>query len=554
MKQLRFWSACWIGLLLGEPLFAQGPSPSEISVGAIEKTITLSAKDLFEGLEAIRILSTPEGLAVDTRSQTEPPMPAQITTDVIDLGGNPILTDPIEIVRCKVTLKSNARDADAIEVQLRSGTSFFQHDGTWSDWSVDTQDFPIGRYVQLRILVPSQRESLRVKSATLIYSCRTEKKFRSTITLLEQNMQQIVRATIPFGYQNPGHPDLLWLRETFQLEKITAKAPSEFEKVNALCTWVSSRKNDRHEGWNTESFYPWNVRKLLDEKNGGTIYGHCASYCSVFLACCQSLGWQARHFAVEGYRENCHEVAEVYINALGRWIYFDASLATYYRDRVTDEPLDILQMHDIYLAAQFNQPGDTVPNREFDYAELDRRRSAIDWQKFPGQPVSEDWIYGEKNVWDWTKAQGILTTAWLQMTPRSNFHDHPQPVFRDFGEGPTGECGFPTWVDSRTPPRSLKTHEFFSRRRDFYWTLNQASFRLERVEENAVRVELGNSQPFFCRYQIVANGKTSYQSAPYFRWTLQPGTNLLRVQCEDQFGKTGVPSQIVLAYDVPQKN
>ncbi len=547
MIRLQYWSSCFVSLLLAGPVQAQGANLPEVS-GVIEKAINLSAADIFTGFEATRLLQKPNGLAVDTRSQTNPPTPSQITTDVIDLGGSQILADSIEVVQCKATVDSNAQDSNEIELQIRSGTTFFQYEETWSDWSPVTDLPPRGPYLQLRIRVLSQRETFRVKGATLTYSYRTTNTFPSKVTVVDQEVQQITRSTIPFEYQLPDHPDLVWLRKTFQLDKITAEATSEFDKVNALCTWVASRKNDRHEGWNTESYYPWNVRKLLDEKNGGTIYGHCASYCSVFLACCQSLGWQGRHFAVEGYRENCHEVAEVYIDELGRWIYFDASLATYFRDQTTGKPLDMVQMHDIYLATHYNQPEDTVPNCEFNYAELDKRRRTINWQKFPGQPVTKDWIYGEKSVWDWTKAQGILTTAWLQMTPRANFYDQPRPVFGYFGEGPTGECGFPTWVDRRTPPRSQKTHSFFTRRRDFYWTLNQASFRLVRAGENIVRVELGNNQPFFDHYRIVANGKADSQAEPYFQWTLSPGSNTLEVQSEDQFGKRSVSSKVTLKY------
>ena len=36
-----------------------------------------------------------------------------------------------------------------------------------------------------------------------------------------------------------------WLRETFRLDKIVATGTTELAKVNALCTWVASRPNDR---------------------------------------------------------------------------------------------------------------------------------------------------------------------------------------------------------------------------------------------------------------------------------------------------------------------
>ena len=139
-----------------------------------------------------------------------------------------------------------------------------------------------------------------------------------------------------------------------------------------------------------------------------------------------------------------------------------------------------------------------------------------------------------------------MTTAWLQMTPRCNFYDKPSPVFRRFGHNPTGANGFPVWVDARTPPRTRRTRNFFTRRRDFYWTLNQASMRLVRLGEDTVAVELGASQPFFKQYRLTVNGAASTQSEGQFQWKLRPGRNELEVNCADEFGRPGVPSRVVV--------
>ncbi len=557
-----------------------GGTRAETSSQSISRQLLLDVDELAGGLETRRVLVTARGLKIDHRSQTVPMPEAQITTDVIDLGG-PIdlgdvdlgngavlsqarLSREIDVRSIRATIKSNAIGNDRVKVEWRSGHSYFQslttlndeglNDGglngrVWSDWGIEAR--PKGRYIQLRIHAQSERDDFRIMGVQIDYAHAKRPEYSSTITV-DGHVQQIVRSTIPFGYQRPDHADLKWLRKTFHLDSIVEGHESEFDKVNALCTWVSSRKNDRHDKWNTLPYYPWSVRRLMDEKQGGTIYGHCASYCAVFIACCESLGWQGRHFAIEGYKRNSHETAEIYLNAGGnneggRWIYFDPSLATYFVDRQTGEPLDSLQMHDIYLATHFNQPGDTVTKVEMNYDELARRREAIDWNTFPGVPVSDDWIYGEKKgPWHWQRAQGLMTTAWLQMTPRSNFYDQKEPVFREFGWGPEGRNGYPMWVDARTPPRSKETQNFYTRRRDFYWTLNQASLRLVRTGANTIAVELGNNQPFFKQYRIEVDGNVRHQEASRFMWKLKPGENRLVVDCEDEFGRRGSSSEVTL--------
>jgi len=548
MKGLTLMAAAACALAAGAVAAPPTPPPAGAAAGAdvLHQRIALDARALYGGHEARRVLPRGGALAVDNRSQTRPPTPAGITTDVIDLGGGDVLSGPIDVLSVSVRVDSNAAAEDKLTVQLRSGSTYFQSPGTWSPWSGPKLEPPRGRYVQLRIEAQSRREAFRICGARIDFSCKPRPSFAAGVDLAEQKVQRIITSPIRFGYQRPDHPDLKWLRRTFTLDEVIARARTEFDKVNALCTWVASRTNDRHRGWNKLPYYPWDVRKLITDAKGGTIYGHCASYCVVFIACCNSLGWQARHFGIEGFKRRSHEVAEVYINELGRWVYFDPSLATYYTDRKTHQPLDLVQMHRIYLDTHFNRPGDTVPKLERDIDELNRRRAKINWDAFPARPVSADWVYGKKGKWGWTWGQGIMTTAWLQMTPRNNFLDQPEPIFRNFSDYPTGVNGFPVWTDQRTPPRTAKTHNFFTRRRDFYWTLNQASLRLVRTGERTVAVELGNSQPFFRRYRLRVNGTERVQDSGSFTWRLRPGTNSLEVNCEDAFGRTGVPSSVTL--------
>jgi hypothetical protein len=85
--------------------------------------------------------------------------------------------------------------------------------------------------------------------------------------------------------------------------------------------------------------------------------------------------------------------------------------------------------------------------------------------------------------------------------------------------------------------------------RDFYWTVDQASFRLlasDKTEE-VLLVELGNSMPFFREYRIAANGRTGTQKGSVFAWKLKPGINELTVWPVNEMGHTGTPSSVRVA-------
>ena len=141
-----------------------------------------------------------------------------------------------------------------------------------------------------------------------------------------------------------------------------------------------------------------------------------------------------------------------------------------------------------------------------------------------------------------------MTAGWMQLTPRNNWHSQPEPAYKYFGEGPEGYGGFPLYLDDQTPVPGQDASLWYTRKRDFWWTLNQASLRLVRTGAASLRVECGNSQPFFKRY-LAEYGSSDWKPAEErFTWRLQPGENRLEVIPEDQFGKRGIASAITVHY------
>jgi hypothetical protein len=513
--------------------------------------VSLTGQQLYEGLEARHVLLKDGAVVLDARNWAGGKGEGQVTTDVLDLGRDGLLGTPVAVVKALVKADVQAKSPAAVVISLRSGTTYFQAPGTWTDWAdVGDQPMPVkGRYAQVRIRLTSTSAAAlpAVRSLTLDAIPERKGTFAGTVQVTSSAVENIIRSTIDFGYERQDQPDLVWLRKTFKLDEVIAGRKTEFEKLRALNTWCTSRKNDRTEGWNKNRYYPWNVRETLSEKDGGTVYGHCASFCQVMIAAAGSFGWQGRHVALEGYRRKSHEVPEIWINELKKWVWFDPSLDSVYLDAKTGTPLNMLEMHEVFLKHLYPN-GAMLGSLDEDQQKANNR--AINWATFPMVCKTEGWSYGEKNQPPdyWQTGHGFLCCGWMQMTPRNNFHSQPKPVFTAFGNGPGSMRDYPYWVDAQTGFRGSGIRNWYTRPRDWYWTLNQASLRLVRAGDDQVAVELGASQPFFKRFVARVNGgKPETVTSPY-TWRLAPGDNTLEVNCEDEFGNAGLPSKVTLNY------
>jgi len=513
--------------------------------------VTLSGDELYGGLEAHRVLLKDGAIVLDTRNWRKDCV-GRVITDVIDLGGKEVLGTPVSIGALRITVDAEAKSPAAVTMRYRAGSTYFQAPRTWSDW-IDVGDHRLparARYIQVQVVLTTSDPAVvpTVRAVRIECGRQPAGEFAGTVKVVESAIEQIVRSPVAFGYERQDQADLAWMRKTFKLDGVIAGKKTEMDKLAALCTWVASRKNNRRENWHPKTrHYPWDIRVLLREEDGGTVYGHCASYCAVFVTAVNSFGWQARHIANQGYKRRSHEVPEVWVSELRKWVYFDPSLDAYYVDARTGTPLGILEMHDIFLKHMY--PGGLVLG-SLDEDQQREKNKAINWSTFPARYVSGLWWYGERkqeaDFWHW--GQGIMTCGYLQMTPRNNFHAQPKPYFTRFGHGPGSVSDFPYWVDAQTPLRSRRLRNWHTRTRDWNWTLNQASMRLGRTADDAVTVELGTSQPFFKRFLATVDGAKPVTIASPYTWRLTPGRNALAVNCEDEFGRLGLPSTVVVEY------
>ncbi|MBL8216972.1 MAG: hypothetical protein JNK87_40005 [Bryobacterales bacterium] len=511
------------------------------SAGAVygtegEVLVELDARALYEGLEASRVLLDGNALVWDGRN-AKAGGTGVVVTDVLDLGGNALLSGAAAVGAARVAVDA----AKGVRVQVRSGGTYFEGK-EWSGWQEARSGFsPVGRYCQLRMELGPEAPSIR--GVRMVGSVK-RRAFAGRIEMVQNRMQQLVRSPLVFGYERADQADLVWLRKTFALDTIIAPHAGELEQLRAVLHWVASRKNLRPGPWEAAGqAYPWHVRQVMSEREGGAILGHCMSYCEVFLAAAAALGWHGRHWAMEGVRDTGHEVPEIWLNSLGKWVYFDPSLDTYYTDKQTGRPFSILELHRRYLATVL-KPGEQLAHGR--HLHEDRLKALRG--KHPVRCETGGYVYGEKGAWDWEWDHGYMSAGWLQLTPRNDFHSQVAPRFSNFGKGAVGFEGYPIYVDAQTPLPEEATR-WYTRERDLWWTLNQAAFRMVRTAEDTVQLECGHTQPHFRRFVRRVDDGAAQPVESRFSWRLRAGDNRLEVTPEDAFGRRGLASSVVVRYE-----
>jgi hypothetical protein len=514
---------------------------ASLSPDESERAIVLDAGALFGGLEAARVELRGAALVMDAR-KWRPDWRGVVVTDVIDLGDDGVLSGRVSARDLRV----EAEATPGVPLEVRTGSTYFQSPGSWSAWTpVNGLIQPHGRYAQVRLQLPARNrntpsEVRRVTLRCLVRNLPAEGKVR----VVSDHIQRIVRSPIEFAYERPGQADVAWMRREFRLDDVIASGRTEFEKLRALMHWVATRLNVRPGPWEARNEpFPWNIRQVMTPADGGTIYSHCMSYCEAMITAATALGWQARHWALLGVRDTGHEVPEIWVDELGKWVFFDPSLDTYYADPKSGTPLNLLEMHNTYLKTVLRP--DEVQQRGRRVNE-DRLRAVRG--KHPVKCMAGGFCYGKPCAWDWEWDHGYLSAGWMQMTPRNDWHSRPEPRFRHFGEGAEGFSGFPMYIDRQTP-LTQQVSLWLTRERDFWWTMNQASLRLTRSGADTLDVECGNSQPFFRRYLGRRSGGPWEPVEPRFIWRLTAGENRLEVIPENESGKRGLGSYVVVDFE-----
>ncbi len=536
-----------------------------VSAGGEEMKLT--PKNLYAGFDARKVVPDKEGkaLMLDIRVfKYNAKHTGWVITDPIALIGPVDGVAPAGTVEgLEVEAQADIPDGASVILEVRTGPRCLD-EKDWSLWE-KIQDRKgsvskvAGRYAQVKLtLTATTEDKLPGVTAVILRPKVKLAAWKKAAKVTEDKIQKIVRSPIDFKYENSHHPKLTKFRMAAKLDEVIKDAKNDFEALVKLQDWVAKSKNDRTKGWNKAGYYPWDIDAVMKidgaKPEERVVLGHCMSYCEVFVDVCSALGYKARHTSIMGFREMSHEVPDVWVPSLGKWVFFDPSLANYYYDNETKKPLNILEIHEIIVDTFLNE-GESMAwfatRKGKGYEQTKSRVKKLGGKKHIGAYLG-GWMYGAEMPadYDWGWRHGWLAQGFVQMTPRNDFYTHPDKVSKRFGSYP-GYDNYPFWVDDKTPPRRKVTN-WFTRHRDFYWTLDQASVALvQSGKEGVLTVELGHSMPFFAKYEIKVDGKdVTPKGAPpaTIEWKLNAGKNTLEVVPIDKFDKKGLASSVFVEF------
>ncbi|MCG3178422.1 MAG: hypothetical protein BIFFINMI_00749 [Phycisphaerae bacterium] len=553
--------AASFGLLAMGGCAAPGNGPMSL---AANEPVRLAAADLYNGFDARRVLPDAAGRSVVLDGRVFDPKlnkvahEGWIVTDPIDVGPRVgLIGESATVNSIAVAVDAAAPEGASVTVAARTGPNALSEAG-WTNWVklnglTGTVAKPAGRYVQVKITLTAADQAAlpAVRSLTLTPAVQTAPGWAGSVRVAASDVQRIVRSPIDFQYERPDQKDLVWLRKAAKLDEVVAGAKDDFEKLVRLTDWAGGLANERGDSRmrDAKGRYCWDIRKVVEDKAGKlVVHGHCMSFAEVLVTAASAMGYvSARHNSNVGFRRMSHETVDVWCPSLGKWVYLDPSLTQYYYDLKTKTPLNMIEMHKI-VADRFVPAGKDM--NWFTVQNSQETREVV--RKVGGQsPIGArtgPWRYGEPMDpgYDWGWYHGYLAAGRVQMTPRNDFHSHPEAASLNFENEP-GYDSYPNWVDDKTPP-VRGGENWYTRMRDFYWTLDQASFTLVKGSQGTLNVELGNSMPYFKSYRVTIDGKPVQQSGRTLAWNLHEGQNTLTVLPVDVFGKVGLPSSVTVTY------
>lgn len=243
---------------------------------------------------------------------------------------------------------------------------------------------------------------------------REEPRFKACMERLEKwgdykqklkNAKGYHRGTLPegmkFSYMSPNHPDLVRLREKFNLDSV-AGAGNEISKIKNLLHWVHNIVPHDGSSFNPEVMNTIAMVELCQKEKRGV---NCRMLAQMLTEVYLAMGFKARFVTCmpRDHVSDCHVITTVYSNTLNKWLWVDPTFEAY----VMDENGVMLSIAEVRERLRNDQPlqlneDANWNNRQKTYKEyyLDRYMAknlyyliCMDYARFDAETVKEGRIY-----------------------------------------------------------------------------------------------------------------------------------------------------------------
>jgi len=243
---------------------------------------------------------------------------------------------------------------------------------------------------------------------------REEPRFKACMERLEKwgdykqklkNAKGYHRGTLPegmkFSYMSPNHPDLVRLREKFNLDSV-AGAGNEISKIKNLLHWVHNIVPHDGSSFNPEVMNTIAMVELCQKEKRGV---NCRMLAQMLTEVYLAMGFKARFVTCmpRDHVSDCHVITTVYSNTLNKWLWVDPTFEAY----VMDENGVMLSIAEVRERLRNDQPLQLNENANWNNRQktnkeyyLDRYMAknlyyliCMDYARFDAETVKEGRIY-----------------------------------------------------------------------------------------------------------------------------------------------------------------
>lgn len=497
---------------------------------------------------------------------------AWLQTPVINLADkalSEVMYFPVNVETAEIKPRILNAEGSKWQTRIRSGNTHLPEAGGWTAWqNFEGSTLPAGnnhRFVQLEYSIdPGTGNSTpRITGLDLKSKWRANPK-DANIFISEVKNYPLIRSSFDFVHENPELPELQEFRKQFKLDQVVEGATTEWEKIKRLRAWTAANWDWFLPNSEFEDLLSWDASKILSGQaapgNLSKKGGNCLHYAIVFAQACQSFGIPARivntNYAIWGG----HELVEVWSRDYQKWIMADPNFDTMFYDKKTGIPLNILELHDLFLKTYY--PGGEIIDRDkWSFEDRDRRANRINPKDLPiameaggkafSGKITKDYVWWKvtPNTENsgYSGGYGFYNTAEVRWLPRSNWLSQKSPLPVTHGRTHWGWDGYYAWTDAQTP--ETPEHRFYVRRpSDIYSNLFQVDFAAYYIQNGEIQLDLATDSPGFDHFKIVLNGVENSTKVRESKFKLSSGINIIEIYPVDVMGNTGAKSMIKINY------
>jgi len=483
-----------------------------------------------------------------------------LETPVIDLwrGDTGGFIVPVRIFKkMKIRIRSEVPEGTGIEYYLRTGVNPGPFAPGWREYEllgtgpavdVEFDDRAIeGRFIQLRAVLSTVNPLVSpvVKSIHVGADLLEGRGLHESLKVIDVDNPVIRYSSIPWEWEKWDRPEFGELRNRENLDGVVDGSRTQFEKIVRLLEYATTRVTRKY-GTPIPHYPGWDALSIVRRIDRQGSVGMCIQFNNFLNGLCMAYGMQARLI-------NCmnHEVAEVWSDDFGKWVYLEASYGNQFMvDRETCEPMSFLELHNAYLDYFY-------PNRPIDWLhEMTSAASAkkrIDERDDKPPVLRSSTTYHQDEMLAY---KGFVHSPFMRMVPRNNFYEKPYPMPLNHGSGWWPWNAYINWYDERTP-RKRQYSWFTDRPRDMWPDLNLVHIDAASSHSNKfLFLNFETYTPNFCHFEVDEND-TGWKRVdnPRWSWVLAPGKNSLRVRAVNKLGAKGKPSSVtVYRADVPLRD